>query len=83
MHTRYRTPEGTLKFPYTLNGSALPTGRTLIAILENYQQEDGSILIPEVLRPYMCNLTQLTPHRGDTVYDVSNINFIAKTRIDQ
>ena len=40
----------------TLNGSGLAVGRTLIAILENYQQEDGSVLIPEVLRPYMNNI---------------------------
>jgi seryl-tRNA synthetase len=41
------------EFVHTLNGSALPIGRTWIAIVENYQQADGSILIPEVLRPYM------------------------------
>jgi seryl-tRNA synthetase len=40
-------------FVHTLNGSGLPVGRTWIAIVENYQQVDGSILIPEVLRPYM------------------------------
>lgn len=51
--TRYRTSKGELAYPYTLNGSALPTGRTLIAILENYQKSDGSVTIPEVLRPYM------------------------------
>jgi seryl-tRNA synthetase len=40
---------------HTLNGSGLAIGRTVAAILENYQQEDGSIVIPEVLRPYMGN----------------------------
>ncbi len=43
----------------TLNGSGLAVGRTLIAILENYQQEDGSIIIPEVLKPYMNNLDKI------------------------
>ena len=75
MQTRYRTAQGTLKYPYTLNGSALPTGRTLIAILENYQQEDGSVLIPEVLRPYMRNITHLVPyHTESPLYDVATTN---------
>jgi seryl-tRNA synthetase len=57
MQARFR-PKGQekktpLPFIYTLNGSGLPTSRTLAAIIENYQQEDGSIVIPEVLRPYM------------------------------
>ncbi|MFT5510197.1 MAG: seryl-tRNA synthetase, partial [Hyphomicrobiaceae bacterium] len=43
----------------TLNGSGLAVGRTLIAVLENYQQADGSIVIPEVLRPYMGGLEQI------------------------
>jgi len=42
---------------HTLNGSGLPLGRTLIAVLENYQREDGSIEIPAVLRPYMKGAT--------------------------
>jgi seryl-tRNA synthetase len=41
------------EFVHTLNGSGLPIDRTFAAILENYQQEDGSVVIPEVLRPYM------------------------------
>jgi len=51
---RYR-PEGKNKpeFVHTLNGSALAIGRTWVAIVENYQQADGSVLIPEALRPYM------------------------------
>ncbi|HEX4077786.1 MAG TPA: serine--tRNA ligase [Rhizomicrobium sp.] len=54
MNARYR-PKGekALKFVHTLNGSALAVGRTLVALLENYQQPDGSIVIPEPLRPYM------------------------------
>jgi len=43
-------------FVGTLNGSGLAIGRTLIAVLENYQQKDGSIIVPKVLRPYMNNL---------------------------
>ena len=43
------------EFVHTLNGSGLAVGRTLIAIIENYQKQDGSIMIPEVLQPYMGN----------------------------
>jgi len=50
---RYRTGEKKTGFVHTLNGSGLPLGRTLVAILENYQQEDGSVIVPEALRPYM------------------------------
>ena len=53
MNARYRDKEGKVKFLHTLNGSALPLGRSIIAIMENYQQKDGSIKIPEVLIPYM------------------------------
>jgi seryl-tRNA synthetase len=54
-------PAGTGKaeFVHTLNGSGLAVGRTLIAILENYQQADGSVIIPEVLRPYMGGLERI------------------------
>jgi seryl-tRNA synthetase len=45
---------------HTINGSGLAVGRTLVAILENYQQEDGSIIVPEVLRPYMRGLDRIT-----------------------
>ena len=48
-----REPKGKPEFVHTLNGSGLALPRTLIAILENYQQADGSIVVPEVLRPYM------------------------------
>ena len=48
-------------FVHTLNGSGLAVGRTLVAVLENYQQEDGSVVIPEVLRPYMGGLERILP----------------------
>jgi seryl-tRNA synthetase len=48
-----RSPDAKLEFVHTLNGSALAVGRTFAAILENYQNPDGSVSIPEVLRPYM------------------------------
>ncbi|MCR4375527.1 MAG: serine--tRNA ligase [Acidobacteria bacterium] len=59
---RFR-PDGTGKtqLAHTLNGSGLAVGRTLVAILENYQQADGTIVVPEVLRPYMRGLNVITP----------------------
>ena len=60
MSARYRPSEGKgVHHLTTLNGSGLAVGRTLIAVLENYQQADGSIVIPEVLRPYMGGLEQI------------------------
>ena len=56
MKTRYRNQNKDIDFVGTLNGSGLAMGRTLIAIIENYQNKDGSIVIPEKLRPYMNNL---------------------------
>jgi seryl-tRNA synthetase len=60
MNARYR-PKGSkeLRFAHTLNGSGLAVGRTLIAVLENYQQADGSVTIPEKLVPYMGGLTKI------------------------
>jgi seryl-tRNA synthetase len=60
---RYK-PEGKSKSEYvhTLNGSALAVGRTWLAILENYQQADGSVLIPDALRPYM-GVEKITPKK--------------------
>ncbi|HLM13838.1 MAG TPA: serine--tRNA ligase, partial [Reyranella sp.] len=52
------------RFLHTLNGSGLAIGRTLIAILENYQNEDGSVAIPEALRPYMGGLAALPAPTG-------------------
>lgn len=62
MNARFRA-EGETKgtqFVHTLNGSGLAVGRTVVAVLENYQQEDGSVIIPEVLKPYMGGLERLT-----------------------
>ena len=53
---RYRDEEGKVQLLHTLNGSGLAVGRTVAAILENYQNEDGSITVPEILRPYMGGL---------------------------
>lgn len=57
MSTRYKDTSGKLHFVHTLNGSGLAVGRTLIAVLENYQQADGSVKIPEVLQSYMGSST--------------------------
>ncbi len=56
MKSRYKNKNKETVFVGTLNGSGLAVGRTLIAVLENYQQKDGSIIVPKVLRPYMNNL---------------------------
>ena len=60
MKARYKNKDNAVEFLGTLNGSGLAVGRTLIAILENYQQEDGSIVIPDVLKPYMANLDKIS-----------------------
>jgi seryl-tRNA synthetase len=61
---RYRPePKGKPRFLHTLNGSGLAVGRTLIALLENHQQADGSVRIPEALRPYMGGLERITRRR--------------------
>ncbi len=59
MQTRFRNAQSKPELAHTLNGSGLAVGRTLVAILENYQQADGSVEIPAVLQPYMGGLTQL------------------------
>lgn len=60
MQARWRNPEtGKPELVHTLNGSALAVGRTLVAILENYQNDDGSVTVPEALRPYMRGLERL------------------------
>ncbi len=59
MQARTRNAAGKTEFLHTLNGSGLAVGRALVAVLENYQQADGSIVIPEVLRPYMGGLSVL------------------------
>jgi seryl-tRNA synthetase len=59
---RYRRKDnGKVEFVHTLNGSGLAVGRTVVAVMENYQQADGSIIIPEALRPYMRGLERITP----------------------
>lgn len=62
MNARYR-PEGekATRFVHTLNGSGLAVGRTLVAVLENYQQADGSVAVPEALQPYLRGLNRLEP----------------------
>jgi seryl-tRNA synthetase len=60
MQARFRNAQGKPELLHTLNGSGLAVGRTLVAVLENYQQADGSVVIPEVLRPYMGGLERLT-----------------------
>ena len=60
MKARFRpTGDKNTRFVHTLNGSGLAVGRTLIAVLENYQQADGSVIVPEVLRPYMNGLERI------------------------
>jgi seryl-tRNA synthetase len=56
---RPSAPKSKPQFVHTLNGSGLAVGRTLIAVLENYQQEDGSIKIPEALQPFMGGLKEI------------------------
>ena len=56
---RFRNAEGKLNYVHTLNGSGLAVGRTLVAILENYQQADGTIKIPTALVPYMGGITEI------------------------
>jgi len=59
MQARFRNAAGKPELLHTLNGSGLAVGRTLVAVLENYQQADGSVRVPEVLRPYMGGLTSV------------------------
>ena len=59
MDARFRRAGGKPEYVHTLNGSGLAVGRTLIAILENYQQQDGSVAIPDALVPYMGGLTRI------------------------
>jgi seryl-tRNA synthetase len=61
MNARYR-PDGEkgTRFVHTLNGSGLAVGRALVAVIENYQQEDGSVAVPSVLQPYMGGVDRIT-----------------------
>jgi seryl-tRNA synthetase len=60
MDARYRGPDGKPRFVHTLNGSGTAVGRALIAVMETYQQEDGSIAVPDVLQPYMGGVKVVT-----------------------
>ena len=61
---RYRPAGGGKpRLAHTLNGSGLAVGRTLVAVLENYQQADGTVVVPEILRPYLGGLDRITPER--------------------
>jgi seryl-tRNA synthetase len=61
MQARFRNAQGKPELLHTLNGSGLAVGRTLVAVLENYQQADGSVVVPDVLRPYMGGKEILAP----------------------
>ncbi|MEO6364156.1 MAG: aminoacyl--tRNA ligase-related protein, partial [Caldimonas sp.] len=61
MQTRFKNAQGKNEFVHTLNGSGLAVGRTLVAVLENFQNADGSVAVPEVLRPYIGGLAELRP----------------------
>jgi len=63
MDARYRGPDGKPRFVHTLNGSGTAVGRALIAVMETYQQEDGSIAVPDVLQPYMGGLKAIARDR--------------------
>jgi seryl-tRNA synthetase len=60
MSARYRAQDGKPHFVHTLNGSGVAVGRTLVAILENYQNADGSVTVPEALRVYMGGIETVT-----------------------
>ncbi|MBV9890281.1 MAG: serine--tRNA ligase, partial [Rhizobacter sp.] len=59
MQTRFKTAQGRNEFVHTLNGSGLAVGRTLVAVLENFQNADGSVTVPAALRPYLGGLEAL------------------------
>ena len=61
MQARFRGDKGKPELVHTLNGSGLAVGRTLVAVLENYQQADGSVVVPLALRPYMAGVERLVP----------------------
>ena len=60
MQARVRRKDGTIELVHTLNGSGLAVGRTLVAVLENYQNADGSVTVPQFLRKYLGGLEVLT-----------------------
>ncbi|MFC5521092.1 serine--tRNA ligase [Polaromonas jejuensis] len=64
LQARFKNAQGKNEFVHTLNGSGLAVGRTLVAVLENYQRADGTVEVPAVLQPYMGGMTVLAPSRG-------------------
>ena len=60
LQARFKNAQGKNELVHTLNGSGLAVGRTLVAVLENYQNADGSVTVPAVLRPYLGGLSRLT-----------------------
>ena len=60
MNTRYRNDEGKTEFVHTLNGSGLAVGRTLVAVMENYLEDENTIVVPDALRPFMGGLEKIT-----------------------
>ena len=64
MGARFKDENGKTQYVHTLNGSGLAVGRTLVAVLENYQNADGSVTVPEALRPYMGGVEVLRPIEG-------------------
>ncbi len=65
---RFRNEDKKVDYVHTLNGSGLAVGRTVVAVLENYQQADGSVKIPEVLVPYMGGITEITADNARSIY---------------
>jgi seryl-tRNA synthetase len=61
MQARFRNSQGKVELVHTLNGSGLAVGRTLVAVLENYQQPDGSVVVPSALRPFIDGIERITP----------------------
>ncbi|MGE5713045.1 MAG: serine--tRNA ligase, partial [Betaproteobacteria bacterium] len=61
MQTRFKNAQGKTELVHTLNGSGLAVGRTLVAVLENYQQADGSVSVPKALQPYMIGAKSIAP----------------------
>jgi seryl-tRNA synthetase len=61
MQTRFKSAHGRNELVHTLNGSGLAVGRTLVAVLENFQRVDGSVAIPSALRPYLGGAAELRP----------------------
>jgi seryl-tRNA synthetase len=64
MQARFRNEKGKTEFVHTLNGSGLAVGRTLIAIMENYQRADGGVEVPAALQPYLGGLKAIAPARS-------------------